>query len=202
MLSPEKKGWKGLWLRPSPTCIQMGPWRRDPCTPMLCQQHLLHCSVIRLEGPLWPRCDTVTLMRPNPTLHLNMRTSQHHLPPPTSLPKQVLAMCRLCPSSAGTSLQSTEAVLTFPSPLLLLLCSLAMRELFSAGQHPVLQWGDSQVSGDRSGLESDPGTKFSHLFPVTSEGLHGRDEAFIRAALASPSCAPGCLNIHKAKRTF
>lgn len=174
-----------------------------PCIPMLCQQHLLHCSVIRLEGPLWPRGDTVTLRRPNPALHLNVRMSQHHLPPPTPLPKQDVTTCRLCPSSPRTSLRSSEAVLALPSPLLLLLLPRNVRAAFCGAEPmPERQRGNSQVSEDRPGLESHPGMKFSCLFPAISEGLHGRDEALIRAALAPPSCAPGCLNIHKAKRIF
>lgn len=150
----------------------------------------------------------VALVGPNPVIHLDMlppgshNITCHHL----HHYQNRIRWCyerRLCPSSPryhplkegnwypeqrGCPPPPTASASPSSVPLRCKSCFL---------QHTVLTpridrgnlW--SCPGGDSSGLESDPGTKLNCLFPVISEGLGGRDEALVRAALASPFLCPG-----------
>lgn len=111
-------------------------------------------------------------------------------------------------SPPGTILKNQspkqQPVLILPPPLTLpLLFPCNARLAFSStGPRALMRGltGHALVSGDGSGLKSDPVTRLSCLFSDISEGLRGRDKALIRAALAPPFLYPGMfLHIHKAK---
>lgn len=170
-------------------CIQKGLGRSTPSTCMLCQQRLLNCTQVRLEGPQRPGEVMLALMGPSPALRLNTRLPGchsipcHHPPHTTTATGVGCAVSVGCvPPPPGTILrgsktgsQSSQAALALPPPLPLLLlfpCD-AKAAFCSTEPHPPALMGGlsghALAGGDRSGLESDPDRRLSCLFPIHLE---------------------------------
>lgn len=121
------------------------------CTFILCQQHLLNCTAVRLEGLRWLHSDLLTLVGPNPALCVSTClpghhsiTSQHMHRTTTETGADCAARAGCGPPPRGPSLEGGTAVpkaarLFLPSHCLCLsfCCSLAMQEPPSAAQSPV-----------------------------------------------------------------